>query len=228
MDVVFETKRDCLLAVDGEVDFVGNADDVDADGGFARGNDGADGEQVGTDGSDQQGVNAGHDDGAVSGEVVGGGAGGGGDDDAVGAEGGDELAVDFDGEVAHAGDGAFGDDDVVEGVPLLEDLAVSDVLGVHHAPDLDLGAVVAPGFERGVEVGEGYLGEEAEGAEVHTEDGGCGAGEGAGRGEEGAISAEDDDEVWLVPGQVDAFNGIGGAAVGRAVRVEQIVIVACL
>src|SRR5882757_9680044 len=120
------------------------------------------------DGGDQQGVDAGHNDGAIGGEVVGGGAGGGGDDDAVGAEGGDELAVDFNGEVAHAGDGALGNDDVVEGVPLLDDDTVAEVFGVHHAADLDLGAVVAPGFEGGVEVGEGNLGEEAEGAEVHA------------------------------------------------------------
>ena len=173
------------------------------------------------------GVDAGHDDGAVGGEVVGGGAGGGGDDDAVGAEGGDELAVDFDGEVAHAGDGAFGDDDVVEGVPLLEDLAVADVLGVHHAADLDLGAVVAPGFEGGVEVGERDLGEEAEGAEVHAEDGGGGAGEGSGCGEQGAVAAEDDDQVGLVLGQVDALDGVGGGEVGGAVGVEEVMVVAC-
>ena len=204
MDVVVETKGDCHLAVDGEVDLVGNTYDVDADGGFAGG-----------------------DDGAVGGEVVGGGTGGGGDDDAVGAEGGNELAVDFDGEVAHAGDGALGDDDVVEGVPLLEDLAVADVLGVHHAAHLDLGAVVAPGFEGGVEVGERDLGEEAEGAEVYTEDGGGGAGEGAGRGEESAVAAEDDDEVRLVLWQIDALDGIGSREVGGAVGVEQIVVVAC-
>jgi hypothetical protein len=227
VDVVAETQGDCLLAVDGEVDLIGNADDVDADGGFAGGDDGPDGQQVRTDGSDQQGVDAGHDDGAVGGEVVGGGTGGGGDDDAVGAEGGDELAVDFDGEVAHASDGALGDDHVIEGVPLLDDLAVADMLGVHHAADLDLGAVVAPGFEGEVKIGERNLGEEAERAEVHAEDGGGGAGEGAGRGEESTVAAEDDDEVWFVAGQVDAFDGVGSAYVSRAVRVEQIVVVAC-
>ena len=107
------------------------------------------------------------------------------------------------------------------------DLAVADVLGVHHAADLDLGAVVAPVLEGGVEVGEGNLGEEAEGAEVHAEDGGGGAGEGAGRGQEGAVAAEDDDEVWLVLGQVDAFDGVGSGEVGRAVGVEEVVVVAC-
>src|SRR5258708_4212792 len=137
MDVVAETQGDCDLAVDGEKDFVGNAYDVDADGGVAGRDDGTDGQKVGADGSDHQGVDAGHDDGAVGGEVVSSGTGGGGDDDAVGAEGCYELAVDFDGVVAHAGDGAFGDDDVVEGVPLLDDFAVADVLGAHHAADLD-------------------------------------------------------------------------------------------
>jgi hypothetical protein len=227
VDVVVKTKGDRLLTVDGEVDLVGNADDMNADGGFAGGDDGSDGQQVGTDGSDEHGVDAGHDDGAIGGEVVGGRTGGGGDDDAVGAEGGDELAVDFDGEVAHAGDGALGDDHVVEGVPFLNDFAVADVLGVHHAADLDLGAVIAPGFEGCVQVREGNLGKEAEGAEIHTEDWGGGAGEGAGRGEQSAVSTEDDDEVRLVFWQIDAFDGAGSSDVGGAVGVEKVMVVAC-
>ena len=226
VDVIVQFELDCLLAVDGEVDLVGDADDLDTDGGVAWDDDGADGEQVGTDGGDQHGVDAGHDDGAVGGEVVGRGAGGSGDDDAVGAEGGDELLVDLDGEVAHAGDGAFGDDDVVEGVPLLDGFAVADDLGVHHAADFNLGAVVAPGFEGGVELGEGDLGEEAEGAEVHTEDGGGGTGEGSGCGQEGAIAAENDDQIGLVFGQVDARDRIDAGDVGSAVGIEQVVIVA--
>ena len=89
VDVVAETNGDCHLAVDGEVDLVGNTYYVDADGGFAGGDDWPDGQQVRADGGDQQGVDAGHNDWAIGGEVVGGGAGRGGDDDAVGAEGGD-------------------------------------------------------------------------------------------------------------------------------------------
>jgi len=226
MDVVVQFELDCLLAVDGEVDLIGNADDVDADGGFAGDDDRADGEQVRTDGCDQHCVNAGHDDGAVGGEVVGCGASGRGDDDAVGAEGGDGLLVDLDGEVAHAGDGAFGDDDVVEGVPGLNGLAVANDLGSHHAAEFDLGAVVAPGFEGGVELGEGNLCEEAERTEVDAEDGGGGAGKGAGCGEEGAVATEDDDEVGLVRGEVDAGDGIDACDVGGAVGVEEIVVVA--
>jgi hypothetical protein len=44
VDVIAETKGDCYLAVDGEVDLVGNPDDMDANGRFAGGDDGADGE----------------------------------------------------------------------------------------------------------------------------------------------------------------------------------------
>ncbi len=217
---------DRLLAVHGEVDLVGNAYDLDAYGGFARDYDRADGEQVRTDGRDQHSVDAGHDDGAVRGEVVGRGAGGSGDDDAVGAEGGYGLFVDLDGEVAHAGDGSFGDDDVVEGVPLFDETAVADDLGTHHAADLDLGTVVAPGFEGGVELGEGNLGEEAEGAQVDAEDGGGGAGEGSGCGEEGAVAAEDDDEVGFVFREIDARDGMDAGDVGGTVGIEEIVIVA--
>ncbi len=159
-------------------------------------------------------------------EVVGGRAGGGRDDDAVGAHGGDELLVDLDGEVGHAGDGALGDDDVVEGVPAAEHLAVAAQLGVHHVADFDAGAVGAPGFEGGVEVGEGDLGEEAEGAEVDAEDGGGGVGEGAGCGEEGAVAAEDDDEVGAVLGELGALDGVGVVDVGSALGVEETAIAA--
>ena len=226
MDVVVETKLNCLLSVDGEVDLVGNADDLYADGGVPWDDDGTDGEQVRTDGGDQHRIDAGHDDGAVGREVIGCGASGGRDDDAVGAEGGDGLLVDLDGEVAHAGDGSFGDDDIVEGVPLLDDLAVADDGGAHHAANFDLGAVVAPGFEGVVELGEGDLGEEAEGAEVDAEDGGGGAGEGSRCGQEGAVATEDDDQIWLVVGEIYARDGVDARNVGGAIGVEKVVIVA--
>ena len=113
-DVVSQLELDRLLAVYGEVNFVGNAYDFNADSGVAGDDDRADGEQVRTDRGDQHRVDVRHDDGPVGGKVVGRGAGGGGDDDAVGAEGGDGLLVYLDGEVAHAGDGSFGYDDVVE------------------------------------------------------------------------------------------------------------------
>jgi hypothetical protein len=72
VDAVVEFELHRLLTVYGEIDLVGDADDLDADGGFARDNDGADGEQVGTDGGDQHGVDAGHDNRPVGGEVIGG------------------------------------------------------------------------------------------------------------------------------------------------------------
>src|SRR5262249_3764120 len=55
VDVVAEAKRDCDLAVDGEEYLVGDADNVDADGGFAWRNDGANGEQMRADWGDQHG-----------------------------------------------------------------------------------------------------------------------------------------------------------------------------
>ena len=58
--------------------------------------------------------------------------------------------------------------------------------------------LLAPGIEGGVDLGEGHLGEKAEGAEVDAEDGRGGVGEDAGRGEEGAIAAEDDDDVGVM------------------------------
>ena len=225
-DVVSQFELDCLLAVYGEVNFVGNAYDFDADSGVAGDDDRADGEQVRTDRGDQHGVDVRHDNGPVGSEIVGRGAGGGGDDDAVGAEGGDGLLVYLDGEVAHAGDGSFGYDDVVEGVPLFDESAVADDLGAHHAANFDLGAVVAPGFEGGVELREGDFGEEAEGPEVDAEDGGGGAGEGSGCGEEGAVAAEDDDEVGFVFGEIDAWDGMDAGDVGGTVGIEEVVIVA--
>src|SRR6202035_493057 len=97
----------------------------------------------------------------------------------------------------------------------------------HHAADLNLGTVVAPGFESGVEVGERDFGEETEGAEVHAEDRGGGVGESASRGKESAVAAEDDDEVRFVLWQIDALDGVGCLDIGGAIRVEKIVIVAC-
>jgi len=121
------------------------------------------------------------------------------------------LIIDLDGEVTHAGDGSLGDDDVVEGLPVAESPAVADVLRVHHAAEFDLGAVVAPGVESGVEIGDRDFSEEAESAEVDAEDWGRGEGEGAGCGEEGSVAAEDDDEVGFVAGKIDSFDGIGAS-----------------
>jgi len=226
IDMVVETELHRLLSVYREVDLVGDAYDFDAYGGVSRDDDGTDSEQVGTDGSYQHRIDAGHNDRAIGGQIICGGTGGRRDDDAVGAEGGYGLAVDLYREVAHASDGSFGDDDVIERVPCLNELAVTDDLRSHHATDLDLGAVVAPGLEGGVELGERDLGEEAEGAEVDAKDGGGGAGEGAGCSEEGAVATENDDQVGLVPGEVYSSDGVDARDIGRAVWVEKVVIVA--
>src|SRR5579871_1419157 len=160
VDLVADVEFHGFLAIDGEKG-VGDAVHVDGDGGVAGNDDGPDRQQVGTEGRHDEGVDRGHDDGAASGQIVGSRAGGGRDDDAVGAHGGYELPVDLDGEVGHTGDGALGDGDVVESVPAAENLAVAAQLGVHHIAHLNASAVGAPGFEGGVEIGEGDFGEEA-------------------------------------------------------------------
>ena len=71
------------------------------------------------------------------------------------------LAVEFDGEVAHAGDVAFGDDDFIEGFECLDGRAVAKHFGVEHDARVEGVAVVAPAFERGVEIGEADFSEEA-------------------------------------------------------------------
>ena len=220
VDLVADVEFHGLLTIDGE-EGVGDAVHVDGDGGVAGNDDRADGQQVGAEGRNDEGVDRGHYDGAAGGQIVGGRAGGGRDDDAVGTHGCDELLVDLDGEVGHACDGALGDGDVVEGVPTADRLTVATQLGVHHVAHFDACAVGAPGLKGGVEVGEGDLGEEAEGSEVDAEDGGRGVGERAGCGEKGAVATQDDYEVGSVSWELGALDGVWVVDVGGAIGVEE-------
>ena len=68
---------------------------------------------VGRDRGDDDGLHAGHDDGAAGAQAVGGRAGGRGDDDAVGAVGADVLALDEDVDPDDPGDAALVHGDVV-------------------------------------------------------------------------------------------------------------------
>jgi hypothetical protein len=125
------------------------------------------------------------------------------------------------GELAHAGDGAFGENDVIEGVPLAEELAVTEQLGMHEAACVDDGGASHPRLERGVELGEGDLCQEAKGAEIDAEDWGIGAGEGTGSGEQGPIAAQGDDHHGVIAVHCGAFDGlIFEADVGGAVGLE--------
>ncbi len=92
---------------------------------------------------------------------------------------------------------------------------------MHEAAGVDDGGAGHPGFEGGVELGEGDFGEEAEGAEVDAEDGGVGVGEGAGYGEEGSVAAEGDGHDRLVAGHGGALDGaVVPADVGGAFGIE--------
>ena len=205
MDVISELNFDGFLAVDGEVGLVGNADDVNAHGRGGRNDDGTQREEVWTDGGDDGCRDVWHDDGTVRREVVGGRSRWCRDDDAIGAKGRNDLGVDLDGEVCHAGDGSLGDNDVVQRVPFLEQLAVAVMFGVHHLSHVDDGGVFAPGVKRGKELAEGYLGKEAERAEIDGEDRRGRAGEGSSSGQQSPISPENNDEIGLVLRQVNAL-----------------------
>ena len=197
-----------LLAIHREIGLVGHADHAHADSRLARHHDGPDGQQVRADRRDQHGVDRGHHDGPVGREVVGRGAGRRGEDDAIGAEGGDGLAVDLDGEVGHARDGPLGHHHVVERVPLARRLAAAEELGVHHAAHFDGRRAVAPGLQGGVELGERDFGKKAQRAQVHAEQRSVGVGEGARRGQQRPIAAEDDDQVRLARGHLLALDAV--------------------
>ena len=94
-----------------------------------------------------------------------------------------------------------------------------------HGARVEGVAVVAPAFERGIEIGEAHLGEKAEKAEVDAEDGRAGCGKDARNGEQGAVAAEHDDQVRLVRGHLGAIDCACSVGVGGAFTVEQRLVV---
>ena len=89
-----------------------------------------------------------------------------------------------------------------------------------------LGAVVAPGFESGVDLGEGDFGEEAEGAEIDAEDRGGGAGKGAGA----ASRVPSPPRTMTMLGRWSGMSArsMGGCVeVGGTVRIEKVLIAVC-
>ena len=103
---------------------------------------------------------------------------------------------------------ALGHHDIVERVPLARRLAAAEELGVHHAAHLDGRCAVAPGLQGGVELGERDFGKKAQRAQVHAEQRSVGVGEGARRGQQRPIAAEDDDEVRLARGHLLALDTV--------------------
>ena len=104
LDAIAGAEGKSLLSVGGEVDIlaaqVGESHFDDA---IGRDDEGARGEGVGADGSDDNDADLGVDDGASGGEGVAGGAGGGGDDHAIGGEVGNGVARDAGLEAEEAG-----------------------------------------------------------------------------------------------------------------------------
>jgi len=92
--------------------------------------------------------------------------------------------------------------------------------GVKHGALVEFIAVLAPAVERGVKIGQSDFGEEAEEAEIHAEYWRSAGGEDARNGEQGSVSAEDDDQGWSVSGKVVAIDGGRGAGVFAGLVVE--------
>ena len=127
-----------------------------------------------TNGRDHHSVNVGRQNRAVGGQRVSRRAGGGGDDDSVGAEAGHALAVQLDGEIAHAGNVALGDDDLIQRFITKAERAPAPQFGVQHGARIQVMVAAVPALQRWVEVGQPNLGQEAEKAQVHAEDGRAG------------------------------------------------------
>ena len=117
------------------------------------------------------------------------------DDQAVGAQVGDEIAVDLDLQLDHAGGGAAADDHVVEGEALEDAGAVALDVALEHRPLLFVVLALEDGGERRLVAAEGDVGDEAEPALVDADERRAVAGELAGDAEHRAVAAEDDRDV---------------------------------
>ncbi len=120
-----------------------------------------------------------------------------GNDDTIGPEDGGELVIETHAKITHTRDGAFGDDDIVERFVLGEEIALAPQLTVQHGAGIGLEAILAPAFERGVEIGQRNFGQEAEGAEVDAQDRCLGFCEDPRGGKQRAIASQHDHQVRL-------------------------------
>ena len=156
--------------------------------------------------SDEDPVHRRGDDGAAGGEVVGRRAGRGGDDHRVGRIADEVPALDDERHRGRSLTRRPHHHDVVEpGEPLGPDH------GVEGAARLELVVAGGDGVERGGQVGDVDLGQEPEFAQVHPEHGRAGAVDEAHGSQDGAVSAQADDQV-RPPGELVAGNRDGGAA----------------
>ena len=199
-----------VVAIDAEVERLivpgGGEDDVGAVGD----DDGAVGEDVGRDGGDDEDAAFGEENGATGGEGIGGGPGGGGDDETVGVIFGEGLGVDLDGDFDEFGTAAPADDDVVEGAFGEDDAAFAfDGDGQERALAEDVG-FFDEALDGAVVAACTHAGEETEGAKINAEDGFELPGHFAQGAEDGAVAAEDDDDLGTVGelGDVEAIGAI--------------------
>ena len=223
LKLVSLNNRHSDLTIDAE-SAVGAAVEAHRDAGAAADDERTMGERVGANGSEDNGVDAGHQDRASGGERVGSGTGGSGDDDAVGLVLDDMFAVDAQLKADEAGDGAL-DDSIVEGAVRGNLLAVTEKAALDEGTRLKRTEAFGDSGESGIEFVEANFGEKAEGAEVDGEQRNFGNADGARRREQSAVTTEDEDELRLIAGYLgaghDEFVGVVGS--GLLIDVDAIV-----
>src|SRR5215471_14193370 len=158
----------------------------------------------------------GEDDGAARGERVGGGPGGSGDNQPIRPIASGELPVHGDSKVDDPTHGGLGDDHVVEGDILREPLAVTPDLRRQHHALLDEEPTRQEGFQGREELVNREGGEEAEATQIDAEDGHAEVAHQPRHREEGAVAAEDQDEIDLA--REIGFANCRGPRVGAEPR----------
>jgi hypothetical protein len=201
--------RDAGLAIESEEYRFRVAGQMHFDGAGVAYDDGPVRQRVRADGRDDPGLDAGMDNGTAGGKRVGRRARGRGYDQAVGAVAADKIGIDGEVEVNHARQGALVDDCFIHDALPLDHVSVAVQFDVKHDS-------LAAGESAGEDLFQCWIhfldleaGQEAEAAHVDGENRNAERGGEAGRGEERAVAAEDQQELGLL-GDFDAAQALRG------------------
>jgi hypothetical protein len=174
-------------------------------------------EGVRADRHEQQRVQARMDQGAAAGQRIGGGAGGSRDDQAVGALGVDEAAVDVGLELDHPHRVPFVDDHIVQRAGHVRTAVEA---GVEQGPGIGVVMALQDLVEAVLDVVRRDVDEKTQPAEVDADQGQIEIGHFPGRVQQGAVAADDDDQVAAPPEAVEVHAGAGVARQARRVLLE--------
>ncbi len=219
-DAVFVVQAVLLLAVDAQLCAAAFSAGGDGNGAVGVNDDRALGEGVRADGDDEADRQVRLDDGPAGGKRVSSGAGRGGDDEAVGAVVAEVAVVVIDVQLDHLRLAAA-DDGVVDGEVF--GAAVASFNG--DAQGVALFAVVMASedaVELVGEIVEGKVGEKAKSAGVDADERDLPVDERAAGVEEGAVAADDDAQINVVPGANRPRGGAGLVFGRHGVGVEAV------